>query len=76
MDGLVFFIISLLCGLYLAFMLATGGTLQLNLKMQRITRKSSPFFFELIVIITAIIMAGTLLLSLFLLVKSAFYNDV
>lgn len=74
MDGLPFFIFSLLCGLYLAFMLATGETLQANLKMQRITRTSAPLAFRFYVTIVAVICAGTFLLSLGMLLTSIFFD--
>jgi uncharacterized membrane protein YjjP (DUF1212 family) len=68
MAGILFLIIfAVVCGLYLAFMLATGETLQANSRMQRITRKSSAVGYWLNIIVAAVFCAGTLLLSMLML---------
>jgi len=70
MAGVFFLTFAALCGAYLAFMLATGETLQANSKMQRITRKSSPAGFRLYVIIMGVFCAGALLMALLTLIDS------
>jgi len=64
MNAIPFFIFSVFSGLYLAFMLTTGETIQANLKLQRVTRSTSPTGFRLYVGIIGVFCAGTFLVGL------------